>query len=82
MNYPFGKIKPLKVFYKIPHILKDDAKSSGLRWDPDSKRWYTNVKYNSLLETLEKNKRFWLLEIVGLYERTEEINKYFKEKNI
>jgi|LakMenEpi03Aug12_release.lakeMendotaPanAssembly.Ray.scaffolds.fasta_scaffold1099059_1 hypothetical protein len=78
MNYQFGKTEPLKVFYKIPYVLKDDAKSSGLRWDPNSKRWYTTVNPDVLLETLDKNQRFWLLEIVGLTERTEEINKYFK----
>ncbi len=78
MNYQFGKTEPLKVFYKIPYALKDDAKSCGMRWDPESKRWYKTVYPDVLLETLDKNQRFWLLEIVGLTERTEEINKYFK----
>lgn len=80
--YKFGKLnkKEITLIYNISYKDKDKAKTNGLKWKNDLKKWCLIIyNENEILKKLEENKNFELNNIIGLNNFNEEILKFMKQ---
>jgi hypothetical protein len=80
--YKFGKLnkKEITLIYNISFKDKDKAKTNGLKWKNDLKKWCLIIyNENEILTKLEENKNFELNNIIGLNNFNEEILKFMKQ---
>lgn len=92
-SYAFGKTKKsitiilndeVHLYYDVPYKRKEEAKLLKMKWNKIRKQWYKEIKYKckkTIIEELEKNKKFELIDIIGLTKTDEiydEIMEYLK----